>query len=300
MSTTPIHREGKQILDIVLKACNAYKDHGSRSSKKVICLHNGFKTIIDNNLPGNYKCVIEENVSSCNTSGLKKCDIVILKQKPKLEFIEKNNHESLTVIKERCRKLNIPYSKLKRKEMVARINISTYYTPYIIFPVKFVMSNYFQNRNNNWETLLGEVTQLNMDKWTNNTGIIIIPINLIFSRIPYLNKDKTIKSFEHITYEKSFKITEMLTKPFYTHEHKNLVQFIEEQTLSNNDNAFITKLQYLANKKTYLCHDIINYIIDVEQRCNVGDKYNKCPNLIGFNKETPYRPFSTILDKFCN
>lgn len=29
--------------------------------------------------------------------------------------------------------------------------------------------------------------------------------------------------------------------------------------------------------------------------CNKGDKYTECPNIIGFNKYTPYKSFTQIL-----
>ena len=38
-----------------------------------------------------------------------------------------------------------------------------------------------------------------------------------------------------------------------------------------------------------------NYIIDVEPICNVGEKYDKCPVIVGFNKDTPHRSFEEIL-----
>ena len=38
----------------------------------------------------------------------------------------------------------------------------------------------------------------------------------------------------------------------------------------------------------------VNYIIDVEQLCSIGGKYDKCPNIIGFNSETPYRNLQEI------
>ncbi len=125
--------------------------------------------------------------------------------------------------------------------------------PSIIFPVKNIMTNYYQNKNNSWENLTGEIVHLKEA----NKNIHIIPINIIFNSIPYCEKSKQIKHFEQITYEKTYKITE------------NLVQW-----------------GYAS--------DIINYIIDVKQSCNVKEIYDKCPEIIGFNADTPYRNFKDI------
>jgi hypothetical protein len=125
----------------------------------------------------------------------------------------------------------------------------------IIFPVKFIMTNYYQNKNNSWENLTGELLHI---KKANN-DLYIIPINIIFNNIPYCSKSFHISKYELITYEKSYKITEKL-------------------------------------KEWKLVSEIINYIIDVEQKCKIGEKYNKCPKIIGFNKNTPYRTFTNILN----
>jgi hypothetical protein len=80
-------------------------------------------------------------------------------------------------------------------------------TPHIVFPVKFIMSNYNQNRNNYWENQTGEIMHL---VWK-NPDLIIVPINLIFNEVPYLSKNK-IKKFETITFQKTFKIYDNLAK----------------------------------------------------------------------------------------
>tara|TARA_Y100000389_G_C17438198_1_gene506878 strand:+ start:94 stop:948 length:855 start_codon:yes stop_codon:yes gene_type:complete len=125
---------------------------------------------------------------------------------------------------------------------------------YIIFPVKFIMTNYYQNKNNSWENLTGELQHL---KWANDK-IYLIPINIIFNKIPYLKNDKKIKKYEEITYEKSFKIMNIL-------------------------------------KEKDLAYELINYIIEVEQNCKINEEYNQCPTLIKFNDNTPFRSFKSIL-----
>ena len=77
--------------------------------------------------------------------------------------------------------------------------------PYIIFPVKIVMTNYMQNKNNYFENLTGECTHL---KWANE-HINIIPINIYINQTPYLKKDKKIKKYEIIKY-KDIKIQKIL------------------------------------------------------------------------------------------
>jgi hypothetical protein len=66
--------------------------------------------------------------------------------------------------------------------------------PYIIFPVKLIMTNYKQNKNNSWECLTGEVTHL---KWE-NPDIKIIPINIIMNKTPYLKEGGLISKFEEV------------------------------------------------------------------------------------------------------
>lgn len=129
-------------------------------------------------------------------------------------------------------------------------------TPHIVFPVKFIMSNYYQNRNNYWENQTGEIMHL---VWK-NPDLIIVPINLIFNEVPYLSNNK-IKKFETITYQKTFKIYDILT--------------------NNNHIA-----------------DVINLIVDVEHSCKIGDNYDKCPDIKGINEDTPYRTFEQILSNY--
>ena len=125
--------------------------------------------------------------------------------------------------------------------------------PYIIFPIKLIMSNYKQNKNNGWENLTGELTHL---KWSNN-DIHIVPINIYMATTPYLQNNKLIKTFEKITYKD------------------------------------ISQYEYLKTKK--LAYDVINYIIDVNHNCKIGEKFDIIPTIIGFNPLTKYRSFTTIL-----
>ena len=80
-------------------------------------------------------------------------------------------------------------------------------TPLIVFPVKFIMSNYNQNKNNYFENLTGECSHI---KWINE-NLKIVPINIILNRVPYLSGDKIIK-FEHIKYDSTFSIYKNLVE----------------------------------------------------------------------------------------
>lgn len=61
-----------------------------------------------------------------------------------------------------------------------------------IIPVKFIMSNFKQNKNNYLENLVGECYLTKQS----NPGIKIIPINIIFNQMPYFTKNKKIKKIE--------------------------------------------------------------------------------------------------------
>lgn len=67
--------------------------------------------------------------------------------------------------------------------------------PHVIFPVKLIMTNYKQNKNNGWENLTGEVTHI---KWS-VPNVNIVPINIFIGKTPYLTASKIIKNFETIT-----------------------------------------------------------------------------------------------------
>ena len=67
-------------------------------------------------------------------------------------------------------------------------------TPYIIIPVKIVMTNYKKNKNNYWEQLTGESSHI---MWQ-NPNIKIIPITIIANKCPSLLANKQIKCFENV------------------------------------------------------------------------------------------------------
>lgn len=148
--------EEKKFLDEIEKTIKKYFTHGPRSPLKMADFHKFIaETVLQiinelNQTPSNkYEYKLEMNVQSINSSGNKRCDIVILKNGK----------------------------------------------PNIIFPVKFPITNYKQNRNNSWENLTGEVNHL---KWAND-NLHILPINILCHQTPYLTDGKKIKYFETIT-----------------------------------------------------------------------------------------------------
>lgn len=153
-------------------------------------------------------------------------------------------------IKLECNVPSLNYSRRKKCDIVMYKGIKII----AIFPVKFIMSNYSQNRNNAWENLTGELLHI---KWA-NADVHLIPINVMFNKMPYLLKNKKIKHFENITTQKSFCHMDVL-------------------------------------KKKSIVTDMVNYIIDVDHICKPGDDYTICPKLIDFNVNTPYRDLQDIL-----
>ena len=122
--------------------------------------------------------------------------------------------------------------------------------PYIIIPVKIIMTNFKQNKNNYWESLTGELTHI---KWK-NPNIIIIPINVLMNKTPYLDRYKKISNFEDVGI--------------------NDIQIYSE----------------LITRK--LCSDVINYIVEVEHIKKKDEYFDKIMSINKFI--TPYRSFDLI------
>ncbi len=91
--------------------------------------------------------------------------------------------------------------------------------PYIVFPLKFVMTSYLKNRNNYFENITGEVYLLKQA----NPDLKIVPINFILDKIPNLTNDKKIKNFELITHENSFNVYSTLIKSGIIYDIYNVV-----------------------------------------------------------------------------
>lgn len=107
------------------------------------------------------------------------------------------------------------------------------------------------------------------NSWENLTGELqhlmwaneylkIIPINIFMNKTPYLNSNKQIKKFENIT--------------------------IDDINIYN----------LLISKN--ITYDIINYIMIVEHSNTLNDSFDKMPDILGFDNNTPYRNLSIILE----
>ena len=140
--------------------------------------------------------------------------------------------------------------------------------PYIIFPVKIIMTNYKQNANNYFENLTGELVLIKMK----NKNTRIIPINIFMNKTPYLKKNRQIARFETIEPE--------------TIEHYNELKNIKIVLNDANQTEPYTK---------NVCYDIINYIVEVKHINNVGEEFVEIQPIEKFI--TPYRSFRTIINE---
>lgn len=109
--------------------------------------------------------------------------------------------------------------------------------PWIIIPIKMIMSNFRQNKNNSWENLTGEIYHI---KWV-NPDILIIPLNIYMNKTPYLNSNKIITKYENITLKDI--------------EYKKIL------------------------KEKNLIYDIMDYLVIIDQCSDVGDKFDKLPQI---------------------
>ena len=188
--------EEKDFLQIINETYETYFKHGARSSKKVDYFHSEIKSMLEKHftIENGFEIKLEYDIPSCNSSGKKKCDIVILKNS------EHNKNE-----------------------------------PYIIFPVKIIMTNYKQNKNNSWENLTGELIHI---KWS-NPDIHIIPINIFMNKTPYLKKNKEIKTFENITTSDIETYNQLIKR----HVCYDIINYIVEVEHINKENECFEKIQ---------------------------------------------------------
>jgi len=206
---TSLNRINEQKLFIVhlYKTYQLYLNHGSRSSKKVNYFHQFIKRQLNNifTYENGYRIELEKNMPSTNSSGFKKCDIVIYK------------HDN----------------------------------PYIIIPVKLIMSNYKQNKNNSWENLTGELSHL---KWANN-NIHLIPMNIYTNITPYLLEGGKIKRFETISI-KDIEQYKILTEKNITHDAMNYIMDIEHDWIIDSYLTLPVFLHFNKHTKYRTFHDV--------------------------------------------
>lgn len=147
-----LYDQETEFIDILNKSFNKYFECGARSSKKVTIIHNYLVKKLSCLLnPMIYSIDTEINVPTSNSSGRKKCDVVV-------------------------------YNKISKKFE-------------LVISVKFVCSNFKQNKNNYIETLIGECVMLK----SKNPNLKIITLNIIPKQMPYYYKNGNIKKIENIT-----------------------------------------------------------------------------------------------------
>ncbi len=98
--------------------------------------------------------------------------------------------------------------------------------------------------------------ELSHIKWA-DPEIKIIPINILMNKTPYLDNLGKITKFENVTFD----------------------------DISN----------YEELKKRNIVYDLINYIIDVEHKIDINNKYTETPVLSNFNSKTPFRSLYSIV-----
>jgi len=98
---------------------------------------------------------------------------------------------------------NIPALNASGKKKVDIVVYNKNTNKYVlVICVKFICSNYKQNKNNYLESLIGECRTIKLSQ----PHIKIVPFNIFISKCPYFKKNKTLKKFEIITYEKDLHI----------------------------------------------------------------------------------------------
>lgn len=130
--------------------------------------------------------------------------------------------------------------------------------PYIVFPVKLVMTNYKQNKNNSWENLTGEVIHLKMA----NPLLHIVPINIYMDKTPYLKSNKIISRFENITYD-DIKHYDILKTQNYVYDYINYIINIEhEEIIIGDEFSKLPKILYFNKFTPYRTfHQILHKLL---------------------------------------
>ena len=130
--------------------------------------------------------------------------------------------------------------------------------PYIVFPVKLVMTNYKQNKNNSWENLTGEVMHLKLA----NPLLHIVPINIYMDKTPYLKSNKIISRFEHITYD-DIKHYDILMTQNYVYDYINYIINIEHEEIKIGEEfSKLPKLLYFNKSTPYRTfHKILHKLL---------------------------------------
>ncbi len=127
--------------------------------------------------------------------------------------------------------------------------------PYIIFPVKIIMTNFKQNKNNSWENLTGELMHI---KWC-NPNIHIIPINILMNKTPYLKTNKEIKKFENVTINDIENYNQLINYNLCY----DIINYIVEVQHIKKENEIFDKIHSVQNFTTpyRTFHSILNQLL---------------------------------------
>jgi len=213
-----------------------------------------------------YKLYIENGSRSP-----KKADFFHKYIKSELEIIF--TRENGYIVRNEMNVKSINSSKQKRCDIVILKNDK----PFIIFPVKLVMSSFSKNKNNFWENMTGELCHL---KWAND-DVHLIPINVVMSSTPCLTGLAGLK-------DKKLVVKKNKSDEFRVKNKNSYISNFEPVTYKKIEN-------YNILKEKGICYDIVNYIIETEYDNEIGQYINKVPTFKGYDKHTKFRTFDDIL-----
>ena len=167
----------------------------------------------------------------------------------KILFKSLQNNQAYSVELE-CKVESKNSSKFKRCDIVILKNND----PYIVFPVKFIKSNYKQNKNNLWENLTGELQHL---MWANEK-LKIIPINIFMNKTPYLKSNKQISKFENITFD-DINIYNLLISKNIAYDVINYIILVNHEV---NENDYFNKIPTILGFDNNTPHRKITDILE--------------------------------------
>jgi hypothetical protein len=149
-----------------------------------------------------------------------------------------DDYEIFTEHKIKCEN----YSGNKKCDLVIYYNKK----PYLYLPLKFIMSSYKKNRNNYFESLIGEISLI---KWSNPT-LKIVPITIFLNETPSLNSQKIIKNFENINI-KDFENYNQLIKNNLADQYINFFIKVKHKNKINEKYEVIPEIQEIVSNKNF-------------------------------------------------
>lgn len=180
---------------------------------KLLSINTSFEKVLEQSIIESID--MYNKYTSCSS---KKVDVIHNYLKTEIEKIIPEDCEVKT--EQNVKYLN--YTGKKKCDIV----ISKNDIPLIVIPVKFIMRNYKQNRNNYLENLIGEISGLK----NSNPGIKIIPYTIYIRDTPYFKNGNIFSKFE--------------------------------KSLTNEELEFYDIIKDSSGNKTDKCDDYVNILID--------------------------------------